>query len=105
MDKLRSGKYSREASLNLLRQPAERCRQMLYAFIRQAGRDGLRNLITFTLKCQRLIQGQKFQKAQGEEVIQLLGINLLARPSPGAFWNFCPWMSRWHFSVKGYNRA
>ncbi len=45
MDKLRSGKYSREASLNLLRQPAERCRQMLYAFIRQAGRDGLRNLI------------------------------------------------------------
>ena len=35
MDKLRSGKYSREASLNLLRQPAERCRQMLYAFIRR----------------------------------------------------------------------
>ena len=29
MDKLRSGKYSREASLNLLRQPAERCRQMV----------------------------------------------------------------------------
>ncbi|OQD50461.1 DNA endonuclease SmrA [Enterobacter cancerogenus] len=45
IDKLRSGKYSREASLNLLRQPAERCRQMLYSFIRQASRDGLRNLI------------------------------------------------------------
>ncbi|HCD9304839.1 TPA: Smr/MutS family protein, partial [Enterobacter bugandensis] len=45
IDKLRSGKYSRQASLNLLRQPAERCRQMLYSFIRQASRDGLRNLI------------------------------------------------------------
>jgi DNA-nicking Smr family endonuclease len=45
IDKLRSGKYARQASLNLLRQPAERCRQMLYSFIRQAGRDGLRNLI------------------------------------------------------------
>uniref|UniRef100_UPI003D6ED6A0 DNA endonuclease SmrA n=2 Tax=Gammaproteobacteria TaxID=1236 RepID=UPI003D6ED6A0 len=45
IDKLRSGKYARQASLNLLRQPAERCRQMLYAFIRQASRDGLRNLI------------------------------------------------------------
>lgn len=45
IDKLRTGKYARQASLNLLRQPAERCRQMLYSFIRQAGRDGLRNLI------------------------------------------------------------
>jgi hypothetical protein len=45
IDKLRSGKYSRQASLNLLHQPAERCRQMLFAFIRQAGRDGLRNLV------------------------------------------------------------
>ncbi len=27
IDKLRSGKYARQASLNLLRQPAERCRQ------------------------------------------------------------------------------
>ena len=45
IEKLRSGKYARQASLNLLRQPAERCRQMLYSFIRQAGRDGLRNLI------------------------------------------------------------
>lgn len=38
-------KYDRQASLNLLRQPAERCRQMLYSFISQARRDGLRNLI------------------------------------------------------------
>ena len=45
IDKLRSGKYSRQASLTLLRQPAERCRQMLFSFIRQASRDGLRNLI------------------------------------------------------------
>ena len=44
-EKLRSGKYSRQASLTLLRQPAEACRQMLFAFIRQAERDGLRNLI------------------------------------------------------------
>ena len=45
IDKLRSGKYSRQASLNLLRQPVEQCRQMLFAFIRQAGREGLRNLV------------------------------------------------------------
>ncbi|QXA49959.1 DNA endonuclease SmrA [Enterobacter cancerogenus] len=45
IEKLRAGKYSRQASLTLLRQPVERCRQMLYSFIRQAGRDGLRNLI------------------------------------------------------------
>ena len=31
--------------LQAIHETAERCRQMLYAFIRQAGRDGLRNLI------------------------------------------------------------
>lgn len=45
IDKLRSGKYSRQASINLLRQPVEQCRQMLFSFIRQAERDGLRNLV------------------------------------------------------------
>lgn len=45
IDKLRAGKYTRQASLSLLRQPAEKCRQMLFSFIRQAERDGLRNLI------------------------------------------------------------
>ena len=45
IDKLRSGKYPRQASLTLLRQPVEQCRQQLYTFIRQAERDGLRNLI------------------------------------------------------------
>lgn len=45
LDKLRKGKYGREASLNLLRQPVEQCRKMLYAFILQARRDGLRNLL------------------------------------------------------------
>ena len=45
IDKLRSGKYARQASLNLLRQPAERCRQMPYPFICQARRHALRNLI------------------------------------------------------------
>ncbi|VTP67535.1 Probable DNA endonuclease SmrA [Leclercia adecarboxylata] len=45
IDKLRLGKYPRQASLTLLRQPVEQCRQQLYTFIRQAERDGLRNLI------------------------------------------------------------
>lgn len=44
-DKLRSGKYPRQASLTLLRQPVEQCRQQLFNFINQAERDGLRNLI------------------------------------------------------------
>jgi DNA-nicking Smr family endonuclease len=45
MDKLRSGKYPRQASLSLLRTPVEQCRQMLFTFINQAEREGLRNLI------------------------------------------------------------
>ncbi|MBV4413492.1 DNA endonuclease SmrA [Enterobacteriaceae bacterium YMB-R22] len=45
LDKLRQGKYPRQATLNLLRQPVEQCRQMLYAFIIQAKREGLRNLL------------------------------------------------------------
>ena len=45
LDKLRLGKYTQQASLNLLRQPVEQCRQLLFAFIRQAQRDGLRNLL------------------------------------------------------------
>lgn len=45
LDKLRLGKYSHQASLNLLRQPVERCRQMLFASIMQAKHDGLRNLL------------------------------------------------------------
>lgn len=45
IDKLRAGKYARQSSLNLLRQPAEQCRQRVFSFIRQAMRDGQRNLI------------------------------------------------------------
>ncbi|EPF17890.1 Smr domain protein [Cedecea davisae DSM 4568] len=45
LDKLRQGKYSQQASLNLLRQPVERCRQLLFAYIMQAKQDGLRNLL------------------------------------------------------------
>lgn len=45
LDKLRCGKYSQQASLNLLRQPVEQCRQMLFAFIVQAHQDGLRNVL------------------------------------------------------------
>ena len=45
LDKLRTGKYSQQASLNLLRQPVEQCRQMLFAFIHQAMKDGLRNVL------------------------------------------------------------
>ena len=33
LDKLRRGKYSQQASLSLLRQPVEQCRQMLFAFM------------------------------------------------------------------------
>ena len=44
-DKLRSGKYPQQASLNLIRQPVETCRQMLFSFILQAQQDGLRNVL------------------------------------------------------------
>ena len=44
-DKLRSGKYPQLASLNLIRQPVETCRQMLFSFILQAQQDGLRNVL------------------------------------------------------------
>ncbi|NDO82131.1 DNA endonuclease SmrA [Citrobacter sp. NCU1] len=45
IDKLRLGKYSQQASLNLLRQPVEECRKMLFSFILQALQDGLRNVL------------------------------------------------------------
>lgn len=45
IDKLRLGKYDQQASLNLLRQPVEQCRQMLFAFLVQAQQDRLRNVL------------------------------------------------------------
>lgn len=45
LEKLRRGKYSQQASLSLLRQPVEQCRQMLFAFVIQAQKEGLRNLL------------------------------------------------------------
>lgn len=45
IEKLRLGKYPQQASLNLLRQPVEQCRKMLFSFMRQAGNDNLRNLL------------------------------------------------------------
>lgn len=45
VEKLRMGKYPRQASLSLLRTPVEQCRQRLFSFICQAEREGLRNLI------------------------------------------------------------
>ncbi|MFU9137376.1 DNA endonuclease SmrA [Erwinia tasmaniensis] len=45
LDKLRQGKYRPEASLNLIRQPIETCRQALYQFMRQAEKDNIRNLL------------------------------------------------------------
>lgn len=45
VEKLRRGKYSQQASLNLLRQPVEQCRQMLFSFMHQARQDNLRNLL------------------------------------------------------------
>ncbi|MDF7760705.1 DNA endonuclease SmrA [Kosakonia cowanii] len=45
LDKLRLGKYTQQASLNLLRQPVEQCRQMLFSFMHQCRKDGLRNIL------------------------------------------------------------
>ncbi|CBG88428.1 DNA endonuclease SmrA [Citrobacter rodentium] len=45
LDKLRTGKYSQQASLNLLRQPVEECRKQLFSFIMQSLQDGLRNVL------------------------------------------------------------
>ncbi|WP_039058302.1 DNA endonuclease SmrA [Enterobacter sp. Bisph1] len=45
LDKLRQGKYSQQASLNLLRQPVEQCRQALFRFMHQSRQDGLRNVL------------------------------------------------------------
>ncbi|KAF1367541.1 DNA-nicking Smr family endonuclease [Yokenella regensburgei] len=45
LEKLRQGKYSQQASLNLLRQPVEQCRQQLYAFIHHSSEAGLRNVL------------------------------------------------------------
>ncbi|QKJ87213.1 DNA endonuclease SmrA [Paramixta manurensis] len=45
LDKLRQGKYSLDASLNLLRQPVESCRQALFAFMLQARKENFRNLL------------------------------------------------------------
>lgn len=45
VDKLRQGKYTLDASLNLLRQPVETCRQSLFAFICEAERENFRNLL------------------------------------------------------------
>ncbi|WP_058909957.1 DNA endonuclease SmrA [Entomohabitans teleogrylli] len=45
LEKLRQGKYSQQGSLNLLRQPVEQCRQMLFAFLYEAGNKGWRSLL------------------------------------------------------------
>lgn len=45
VDKLRLGKYSLDASLNLLRQPVETCRQSLFSFMLEARKQGLRNVL------------------------------------------------------------
>ncbi len=45
LDKLRSGKYPQQVSLNFLRQPVEECRKMVFSFIQQALADGLRNVL------------------------------------------------------------
>ncbi|CAO96733.1 DNA endonuclease SmrA [Erwinia tasmaniensis] len=45
LDKLRQGKYTVQATLNLVRQPVEQCRQALYLFMLQAARHNLRNVL------------------------------------------------------------
>lgn len=44
LEKLRQGKYAQQASLNLLRQPVEQCRQQLFAFIQRCSEQSLRTL-------------------------------------------------------------
>lgn len=45
LDKLRQGKYSLDASLNLIRKPVSVCRDSLFQFMLQAEHDHLRNLL------------------------------------------------------------
>ena len=45
LEKLRRGKYPQQASLNLLRQPIEQCRQKVYAYLQQAKQNSLRNIL------------------------------------------------------------
>lgn len=45
VDKLRQGKYAQQATLNLIGQPVEQCRQTLYLFVRRAAEANLRNLL------------------------------------------------------------
>lgn len=45
LDKLRQGKYSLDASLNLMRKPVAVCRDNLFEFMLQAQHDHLRNLL------------------------------------------------------------
>lgn len=44
-ERLRRGQYRPDASLNLLRQQVETCRQAVFNFLMQARREGLRNLL------------------------------------------------------------
>lgn len=45
LDKLRQGKYSQQASLELRQQTVEHCRQSLFAFIHQVQQDNFRNVL------------------------------------------------------------
>ncbi|ARF50361.1 DNA endonuclease SmrA [Pantoea stewartii] len=45
LDKLRKGQYALDASLNLLRQPVETCRQNLFTFMQDVRKAGYRNLL------------------------------------------------------------
>ncbi len=45
IDKLRQGKYPPNATLNLLRQPVETCRQTLFSFMLEADQRNYRNLL------------------------------------------------------------
>ena len=45
LNKLRLGKYPQQASLNLLRQPVEQCRKMLFSYIIATRQEGFRNIL------------------------------------------------------------
>ena len=75
LDKLRRGKYSQQASLSLLRQPVEQCRQMLFAFMVQAQKEGLRNVL--------IVHGKGRDDQSHANIIQLSGA-LAGRAAGGA---------------------
>ncbi|EXU76945.1 MULTISPECIES: DNA endonuclease SmrA [Erwinia] len=86
LDKLRCGKYRPDASLNLLRQPTESCRQILYRFMLEAMLENCRNLLIIHGKGSKdtahanIVRSYLFRWLQQFEEVQAFCI---ARPQHG----------------------